>query len=690
MRPAAMVVCALALFAAEASFATILTFDLDPLPADGAAIPSAYGDRVSGPSDATGDYGGTTFTPEIEVEYRTLFNGSPVWSFLSFWEDVEDGFPDVANVAFPNLSPLGSGEIVFTPDPGYRVVLNQFDVVWWMDNQETMPIAYYDANGKLLASTPTNRPPSGNATLAPGLVQSKQLRLRFGSTYDHGIDNISFDQEPARVLVIVLDDVGVELLEAYGEEEYASPPQTHPMAGLTPSIEQLAAEGLMFRNAWANPACSPTRASIVTGRHAFRHGVLTVDSPQGDLAASEVTLPEAIRSAAGATIATAAFGKWHVTKWDGNVSAYRSAAHAGFDWFRGAPGNLNASYAENGHYFSWLKIAAQRDAQGQATAQRTAPGSPHTVYATTDNVDDAITWLEQEEGPSLVWLAPNAPHRPYQTPPACLYEYDVPSDPDLAEKRMLQALDVELGWLLFGAPPDACNDEDLDGAHDHPGWQGVDFDTTTVIVIGDNGSAPGFYGAGKINKGNKGSIYEGGINVPLIATGAGVLDADPEALRESAALVHAVDVFPTVLDLLGIAPPSDIDGRSLVPLLVNPDLGPGDCTSQQPDSDPTCVRKTLYTDGGRDQLDPNLTGLEDRDLAVRNERWKLIREGTSDTYELYDLSDANGGANESDDLELNCALALHAPAEAAAAFAELRDKLDELTGTVLADPCETP
>ena len=72
------------------------------------------------------------------------------------------------------------------------------------------------------------------------------------------------------VLIVLVDDIGPELLAVYGEGDDPPP---------TPNIDRLAAEGVLFRNAWANPLCSPTRALIMTGRYAFRTGVGSVINP---------------------------------------------------------------------------------------------------------------------------------------------------------------------------------------------------------------------------------------------------------------------------------------------------------------------------------------------------------------------------------------------------------------------------
>lgn len=111
-----------------------------------------------------------------------------------------------------------------------------------------------------------------------------------------------------RIAVIVLDDVGVDMLSCYGEG--ADTPNT-------PHICGLAQEGVLFRNAWANPTCSPTRATVQTGRYGFRNGV---SGPGVVLPDAEVTIPEVLADPINEHLGfnTAAIGKWHLS--GGNFS----------------------------------------------------------------------------------------------------------------------------------------------------------------------------------------------------------------------------------------------------------------------------------------------------------------------------------------------------------------------------------
>jgi arylsulfatase A-like enzyme len=475
-------------------------------------------------------------------------------------------------------------------------------------------------------------------------------------------------QTHPNVLVVVLDDVGVDLVGSYGEVAPGEP--TPPEHAATPSLDALAAEGVLFRNAWSAPLCSATRSSILTGRYSFRTGV---GDAFPELLSNELLLPEVLSNGSyfggSSPYSHAAVGKWHVTAYQPlNANPGLTPMEAGFGAFHGAAGNLDGE-----SYFSWTK-------SDEVVAGDPTVTTGHDVYATTDNVDDAIGWIQAQGGPWFLYLAFNAVHTPIQGPPDDLHtqsgvtEEDFANTSDDAEMRlyrraMLEATDAELGRLLDG-------DAGL-------AWDGIDRATTTVIVVGDNGSADPLPEA--VNRGEKSQLFEGGINVPLVIAGEAV---DPSAEgAESPALVHVVDLFATVADLAGIDPgqvtasAGPIDGRSLLPLLADPLIGPGDCPSGLPDDDPTCTRATAYADGTFPLKSKKNARLHD--TTVRDADYKLIRRACTPSIphalELYDLVADPG---ETTDL---VALGL-TPQEEAARDA-LVVRLEALTSTDADDPC---
>ena len=331
------------------------------------------------------------------------------------------------------------------------------------------------------------------------------------------------------VLLVIGDDIGVDVIRAYGE---------HPEPALTPTIDTIADNGVLFRNAWAHPLCSPARASIYTGRHAFRHGVL---HPGGAaLPTSEQTLPELL-SAEG--YATALFGKWHL----GRGQTGWPSDH-GFQTFAGSLSNID-------DYFEWDKATESGGARGtQATSN---------TYATLANVTDLRAWLLQQSGPWMATLAFNAGHSPMHVPPDFLLSSTTqqslagnPGDlcdgtgPDRAEdcyRAMVEAADTALGYLIRWM------------------YSTGRLTNTLVIFVGDNGT-PGNavirHDAFTRNHA-KGTVYEGGVNVPLVIAGGPALNL--LAGEENEELVQAMDIFRTVLDAAGASAASTevVDGNSL-------------------------------------------------------------------------------------------------------------------------------
>jgi arylsulfatase A-like enzyme len=426
-------------------------------------------------------------------------------------------------------------------------------------------------------------------------------------------------ERPPNVLVVILDDVGVDSLAVYGEAGACSTSGARCFSDTdcpgaqtcaedypaTPTIDRLAAEGVLFRNAWAAPTCKPSRAAGITGRYGLRTGVLS----NGDRfpAADERTIAEALRdpTIVPTAYATAAFGKW-------GLGVNISPNDGGFDRFAG---HLGAAIGED--YFHW-----DRTVDGvTATCSPGSTACPDASYATTVNVDDALEWLDGKAGPWFVWFSFNAPHSPWQVPPhelvspAMLARLPTGEDGSTAPPgtvclgaarrtcylAMLEALDTELDRLLDEVPPD-----------------------TWVILLGDNGTPLQVTRDPFPSDHAKGTVYEGGINVPLIVR-------SPErasAGAETAAFVHVVDLFATSIGIAGGRVPLDrrVDSLSLVPLVHGPDLA---------------LRPRAYAEGEDGQ-------------AARDERFKLIRRVAAD--ELYDL-EGDPPAVESDPFEQNDLLA---------------------------------
>jgi len=329
------------------------------------------------------------------------------------------------------------------------------------------------------------------------------------------------------VLLIVADDMGVDQVGAYGEG--AAPPPT-------PNLDAVAASGVLFRNAWAYATCSPTRACLQTGRYAFRAGIGFPIGLSGtpDLESYEVTIPEML-DLGGTGYAHACIGKWHLGNGTGNGAPN---IVGGYDHFAG----LISGQTNN--YYNW---------------PRTVNGSTaiSSTYATTQMVDDTISWISSTTGPWFCVLNFNAPHSPWHAPPGNLHTQNLTglnpnTNPRPFYKAAVEAMDSEIGRLLATLGPILAN--------------------TDVLFMGDNGtpqqgSQPPF----APNRA-KGTPYEGGVNVPLLVMGPSVVQGG----REETALVSVADLVPTFLDMTGGRSANHIhlDGTSLLPYLLNPGQAP--------------------------------------------------------------------------------------------------------------------
>ena len=202
---------------------------------------------------------------------------------------------------------------------------------------------------------------------------------------------------PPNILLIVADDLGVDMVGAYGEA---------PAPPCTPNIDALAAGGMLFRNAWANPICSPTRSAILTGRHAFRTGVGDlVDPDEPGLTLGELTIPELLTG-----YASSCTGKWHL----GGSLGFLHPNLSGFGHYAGT------LHGQIPTYSLWPKVIDGQPLVGFG-------------YATTDTTDDAITALQTMPEPWFLYVAYQAPHAPLHEP--CLL-YTSPSPRDLSTSRM--------------------------------------------------------------------------------------------------------------------------------------------------------------------------------------------------------------------------------------------------------------
>ena len=347
----------------------------------------------------------------------------------------------------------------------------------------------------------------------------------------------SVTAQSRNVVLIIADDLGKNYCDFYTD---------HLSTVNLTNVRRLLNRGIIFNNAWSNPLCSPTRAGILTGRYSFRTGVGdVVDGTNPKLNTNENIIPKVLNIYAPNAISKACFGKWHVTSFA--PAAYNVPTTMGFDHYEGsllgavgAPGQLVNTYN------NWTKIT-------------NGTSSTCTNYATTENVNNAISYLNSQPNtkPFFLWLAFNAPHTPYHLPPINLLtnntlsgtQADITANPVAYFKAMNEAMDAEIGRFF-------------DYLISSGKW-----DNTDIIFIGDNGSDS----LVAQTTPSKGSIYQGGITVPMIISGPDVINPN----RSSDALVNTADLFATILELFGDTnwqtqiPTTVVDSKSLVPIILN-------------------------------------------------------------------------------------------------------------------------
>lgn len=375
---------------------------------------------------------------------------------------------------------------------------------------------------------------------------------------------------PRRVVIVIADDLGVDALSIYADVNGVDASDRPYPA--TPTIDRLCSEGVRFTRAWAMPTCTPTRGSILTGRYGFRTGLDGVGK-QKQIRGDEVTLPRVLEDLAD----TANIGKWHLGE-DESIGGLRAPNEMGWDHYAGSISNLEG-------YFEFTKVV---------------DGTSHAVknYATTETVDDALAWTKArpEDASWLLWVAFNAPHTPFHLPPDGLHQQGGTTDPAEQYDAAVEAVDTELGRLLAALPKDV-----------------------TVIVLGDNGSPARAVRAPLDRRRAKGTLYEGGVHVPLCIAGPEV----SESGRSEPALVSSVDLFATAATLMGVTElPAGAgqDSVSLTPYLA------GEAPAQ---------RSTVYAEQNRTH-ERQKNGKNVGGRTIRNDRFKLLvfEDGSSALYDL--------------------------------------------------------
>lgn len=457
--------------------------------------------------------------------------------------------------------------------------------------------------------------------------------------------------ERPNILLIISDDVGSdvtsgmfpgiieELQTTYGPNGW-----NHPQVGLidghpasTPVLDHLASSGMTFSQTWAQPFCSPTRASLLTGLNVREHGVATYADA---LDASHTSFVQALSDAG---YATAVFGKWHMAGLpnpDGEDYPGMKPLQAGFDYFAG---NMHAALPT---FWDW-ELQVQDASTGPETwrtmpaPERSLPGIAPTTNAAVVKTAQLIDWMTEREAsepdrPWFGWLAFNLSHATIDQDPSAMMipEADLLDEATRAEvgacggtyasqdvgqcsgeatmRFMTNAMDTLIGHILRAVP-----------------------ENTYVIYVGDNGTP--MYGRPQLDyidnlyitreRRGKGTAWQGGAWVPLVIAGPGI-----EPGGRSRAVSHVADLFPTIMQLAGLTVPDRVSGglaggtiplagRSLEPVLFD-----GAASVRDAETDVVLTESVNLLTGGT------------RVVGIRNERFKLVCEDRAEDCTFFNLA----------------------------------------------------
>ena len=410
--------------------------------------------------------------------------------------------------------------------------------------------------------------------------------------------------KPLNFVILLADDLGWTDLTSYGSDLHA-----------TPNLDRLAAQSVKFTDAYAAaPVCSPTRASIMTGKYPARlhmtiwresSGTPPLKRPVippitvGDLPHAEVTIAEVLHQAG---YFTAHVGKWHL----GGASHYPQTH--GFDvniggthW--GAPVSFFYPYAGDQRWGNEFRYV------------------PHLEFGTegeylTDRLtDEALKVLNHAaDRPFFLNMCWHTVHTPIEARQDAVDRYAAKLRPGLNHANptyaaMVESLDENVGRILTKL-------DDLGIA-----------DRTVVIFTSDNGGFVNKFDGQTVTgnrplRSGKGSLYEGGVRVPLLIRWPGVTPKGAVCRRP----VSTIDFYPTILEMARLKGNAEhnakVDGKSLVPVLNDPQA--------TLDREWICWHYPHYY--------PTTSPVS----SIRHGSWKLLEYHEDNQIELYNLDDDLG------------------------------------------------
>jgi arylsulfatase len=407
-----------------------------------------------------------------------------------------------------------------------------------------------------------------------------------------GLSALPFGEKP-NIILVITDDQGYGPI---GKHD-------HPWIQ-TPNLDKLHSQSIRFERFLVSPTCSPTRAALMSGRHPMKNGITHTILERERMALSTITLPQVLSKAG---YSSGIFGKWHL----GDEEPYQPHKR-GFDeaFIHGAGGigqKFNCSCADvpGNKYFD-------------PVIRHNGSFVKTNGYCTDLFFTAGMGWIKdmkEKSKPFFAYISTNAPHGPFIAPPKYAKKFTDRgfSERDAGFYGMIENIDKNMGRLM----------EKLDQ------W---DLNKNTILIfMSDNGSVGGMVREGsKLGtskdgkpmegfnagmKGAKASADEGGVRVPFFVRWPGKFSSGKAVERISA---H-IDLLPTLAHIAGIdqLPKGQVEGRSLVPLLKNPNAKWKD--------------RYLFTQGARWKTGAEPTDHMWKRFAVRNERFRLVENS------LYDM-----------------------------------------------------
>ena len=382
------------------------------------------------------------------------------------------------------------------------------------------------------------------------------------------------------IVYIMLDELGYFELSCMGNKYLK-----------TPNIDRMATEGMRFTQALAGgPVCAPTRCTLMTGQHTG-HCTVRMNSQLWPMRAEDVTVAEVLKRGG---YATGGFGKWGC----GDRGTTGAPELHGFDLFYG--------YYNQTHAHSFFPNYLVRNGEKVPLEGNTGDFYKGRNFSHHLIFNESVKFIcEHKDQPFFCYCAWTPPHGRWGIPedePAWLQFKNKPWNagdrrPEDAKvyAAMVKMVDRQIGDILT-----LLKELGLE-------------DNTIVFVCGDNGGRGGFgnfFDPNRHFRGQKGTLYEGGLRIPMIVRWPGRIKAG----TVSDHLWYFPDVMPTLAELAGVEPPDGIDGISIIPTLLGEEAV------------------------GRKQKMHEFLYWEHRGhVAVRTGKYKAVKPGKNKPFELYDL-----------------------------------------------------